>query len=529
MPAPLRRKRSAPGREAARLAATGAAIAAEAAAGCDDSCPPDCDVARAGRHLAASAQALAEDEGVAEEDSGRGGRVVVLTPASEIKPRPVKWLEEGRIPLGALTILGGREGIGKTLLWAEIAAKVTCGDLPGTYAGQRRGVIVAATEDSWAMTIVPRLMAAGADLDRVFRTNVTTVQSVDSALSLPKDLPALERLVGEREVALVVLDPLLSRLSDELDTHRDAEVRRALEPLVALADRCRVSVVGLIHVNKSGSVDALTGLMGSRAFAAVARAVIYMTLDPDDSEVRLVGTPKNNLGRSDLPIQSCRIEEVVVADTEEGPIRTARLVWTGTRSESIADILEASAETSETRSATAEAKMWLSDYLVSKGGLALRKDILAAGKVEGHSEPSLRRARESLQLRQENVEGAFPRQTNWALRSRVGFPSTHPTSTTDTTGTTEHTLISSMSFLPHSGDSHDSRVKTPRARAREATVAEASSPSDPSPATTSSTVTRPDELTRHSGDELEPADSAPSEWLSAEALAGGADGAAGQP
>ncbi|MGH7641964.1 MAG: AAA family ATPase [Candidatus Dormibacteria bacterium] len=399
-------------------------------------------------------------------------RVVVLSQATEIRPRSVKWLYQDHIPLGALTILGVREGVGKTLYWAEIAAKVTRGDLPGIYSRQPHGVIVAATEDSWAMTIVPRLMAAGADLARVFRVNATTSESVDSALSLPDDLPELEWQAGRLQIALVVLDPLLSRLSSRLDTHRDAEVRLALEPLVALADRCGVSVAGLIHVNKSGSVDALTGLMGSRAFAAVARAVIYMTLDPDDSEVRLVGVPKNNLGRSDLPIQSCRIEEVVVADTEEGPIRTARLVWTGTRTESIANILEASAETSETRSATAEAKRWLSDYLRSKGGLALRKDILAASKRDGHSEPSLRRAREALGLRQENVEGVFPRQTNWTLRSRVESPSTHTTGMTSTTGTTSPPLNTATHSSPASGASRDSRVDSPPARASAKSLAE---------------------------------------------------------
>ena len=80
-----------------------------------------------------------------------------------------------------------------------------------------------------------------------------------------------------REVgaALILLDPLMSRLDAKLDTHKDAEVRLALEPLVSIANSTGAAILGLIHLNKSLSTDPLTMLMGSRAFAAVARAVLF--------------------------------------------------------------------------------------------------------------------------------------------------------------------------------------------------------------------------------------------------------------
>jgi hypothetical protein len=91
-----------------------------------------------------------------------GGRTLHL---SDIKVRPVRWLWQDRMPLGALTPVGGREGIGKTLCCYTLAADITRGRLAGTYQHIPRSVIVAATEDSWEHTIVPRLMAAGANLD----------------------------------------------------------------------------------------------------------------------------------------------------------------------------------------------------------------------------------------------------------------------------------------------------------------------------------------------------------------------------
>jgi hypothetical protein len=401
-------------------------------------------------------------------------RDIVLTPASAIKPRPVHWLDEGRIPVGGLTLLAGREGIGKSTYAYTLAADVTRGKLPGLHFGKPRSVIVAATEDSWDRTIVPRLMAAGADLDLVYRSEVAC-EGYDSALSLPTDLAGLEYLIGQKDTALILLDPLLSRLAGQLDTHKDAEVRRALEPLAAMADRSGAAVIGLIHVSKASTTDPLTSIMGSRAFAAVARAVIYMAADPDDAELRLVGSPKNAWGKMDTTTRTCRIEGVKVVDTDEGEVWTGKLIWEGERAQSIRDLLEAQLETAESRSATGEARAWLSDYLESRGGSALRKEILAAGQLDGHSAPSLRRAREQLNLRDENVPGAFPRQTVWRLRE-IKSPSRDtdpPSHTTSTTSTTAHTH-SRQAINSPSGASGDSGVKPPRARThtREEAVAD---------------------------------------------------------
>ena len=118
-------------------------------------------------------------------------RHLVLTPASAIPVRPTKWLWAERIPLGEFTLLGGREGVGKTILSYTFAADVTRGRLKGACFGTGRSVIVAATEDSWEQTIVPRLMAADADLTRVFRVDVSTSDDIYTALSLPRDLAAL--------------------------------------------------------------------------------------------------------------------------------------------------------------------------------------------------------------------------------------------------------------------------------------------------------------------------------------------------
>jgi len=351
------------------------------------------------------------------EEAPQVGRRLRLTAASTIAPRPVRWLWEDRIPLGSLALLAGREGIGKSLGAVAIAADLTRGRLPGEHDGQPRAVIVAATEDSWAHTIVPRLMAAGADRDLIFRVDVTTAEGVDTGLSLPRDLLAVERAVREVGAALILLDPLMSRLDGQLDTHKDAEVRLALEPLTALADRTGAAVLGLIHLNKSSGSDPLTLIMASRAFAAVARAVLFVMLDPEDETVRLLGQEKNNLGRTDLPTLTFRIASAHVADTAEGPVWTGRVEWVGESGRTIRQALETVGEGSDARTATAEAGAWLEDYLTTQGGTADSKDVRAAGQKAGHSIDALKRARQRLQVVSESY--GFPRQTRWLLPAVV--------------------------------------------------------------------------------------------------------------
>jgi hypothetical protein len=380
-------------------------------------------------------------------NGGAAHRTVLLTPANTIRVRPVRWLWEGRLALGTLGLLGGREGVGKSTVAYTLIADVTRGRLPGASAGIPRAAIVAATEDSWEYTIAPRLMAAGADLARVYRADVTTIEGTEGSLSLPRDLADLDRLAREVDAVLILLDPLLSRLDKALDTHKDAEVRLALEPLVRLASATDACVLGLIHVNKGTTSDPLTMLMGSRAFAAVARTVLFVMADPEDEDRRLLGTPKNNLGRCDLPTLAFRIVGAKVAETPEGPVWTGKIEWLGETDQTIREAIVAAAENSGDMTARQEAALWLVDYLTSQGGSADSATIKDAGKRAGHTVDALHRARKSARLVIDPV--GFPRRTYWRLPSRqssdpssvqpshavVGCPG--ETSMTQTTQTTD--------------------------------------------------------------------------------------------
>lgn len=377
---------------------------------------------------------LDEDQ-VPQADEQEGTRHLVVQRASEIRLRRVTWLWEGRFAAGTLSLLAGREGLGKSTLTAWIVAGVTRGTLPGDTAGAPQAVIIAAAEDSWEHTLVPRLIAAGADLDLVLRVDVETTLGFTTGLSLPRDIPALGDLATRERVGLMVLDPIMSRL-DGLDTHKDSEVRRALEPLVRMADETGMAILGLIHVNKSSS-DPLNAVMGSKAFTAVARSVSTVVADPEDEDDRrrLFGTVKNNLGPA-LPASQVFTVETHHIDSDDGTITTGRLEWRG---EVDTTIKSAMADPGmESRGALVEASEWLEDYLSMHPG-APRREVFKDGMKVGHSESSLRRAGQRLGVRAESF--GFPRQTSWSLsaqpQSAQAVSATHGESVIN--GLTEHT------------------------------------------------------------------------------------------
>lgn len=324
-------------------------------------------------------------------------RKVTLTAASTITPRRVRWTWEGRLAMGTIGLLSGPEGLGKSTLAYWIAARVTRGQLPGEHLGTPRGVLIAAAEDSWEHTIVPRLMAADADLERIFRVEVTAPDDIHLNLTLPKDIDGLLSASRTADAAMLILDPLTSRVDERLDTHRDAETRRALEPLARFADDSHLAVLGLIHHNKSGATDPLALVMGSKAFTAVARSVHTVIRDPDDEtdKARLFGTPKNNLGSTDLPVLRFVIEGHAI-QTDDGTAITGRLEWCGESAGTIGDAVRRGSESTDERSATADATEWLTEYLFTQGGRAKVADIKRSGSGAGHSYDSLKRAKRRL-------------------------------------------------------------------------------------------------------------------------------------
>jgi AAA domain/DnaB-like helicase N terminal domain len=339
---------------------------------------------------------------------------LVVTPASQIPPRPVRWGWDDRLPAAHVGLIPGREGIGKSLFLIWLTAQITRGTLPGIYEGTPRWVFYAATEDSWAQTIVPRLIAAGADLELVGRVEVEDIQtSMRIELTLPRHCELLAAEVKQREVAMIALDPLMSVVDRAVDTYNDREMRTVLEPLARLADDTGCMIVGLAHFNKSSTDDPLNLVTGSRAFTAVVRAIVAIARDPDsDSGECVISQVKNNLGRLDLPNLSYQVISATV-ETPEGDARVGRLHFTGESARSVRDIL-ADAGNGAERTERAECAEWLRQALAA--GPCRTKEIEAeAENVQGFSKRTLVRARKQLGVQAEQLATGSKGRNEWWL------------------------------------------------------------------------------------------------------------------
>jgi archaellum biogenesis ATPase FlaH len=277
---------------------------------------------------------------------GITGRVR-LTPASAFRPARVRWGWLNRMPVGELCLIPGREGVGKSLFLAWLAGMLTRGELPGDFQGQQRAVLYSASEDDWRYTITPRMLAAGANLDLVYRVDVIETDMRLGRLTLPSDIDALTEAARDVNAAALMLDPIVSLIDDAISVNQAGELRRALEPLRAAASECGVMIAALAHFNKSVDTDVLSKIPGARAWAEVARAAFGLAEDRDADTDDDGGEPvrryvasqiKNNLGRLDLPHISYRIEETVI-DTEDGPASVGRWVMAGESDLGVEDVL----------------------------------------------------------------------------------------------------------------------------------------------------------------------------------------------
>lgn len=352
------------------------------------------------------------DEFLPVDDPGAPERSVprrlVPTLASDVKIKRVRWTFENWIVLGALNLLAGREGLGKSTLAVWIAAKVTQGTLPGELFGTPRHVIYLATEDDPAFTVAPRLKAAGADLDRVLFLSVHTETSTEGVVSLPSDMAELERVIAEHDVALVVLDAATSVMDAKLDGHDDRKVRQFLEPLAQSAGRMDYSVLGICHFGKRDGVDTGKLILGSVAWSQVARSVLAVALNDDTGDLVITNTKKNLA--PDTKSAAARVVSHSVV-TDDGDTEVGRIEWLGETDVDARDLLEGGDENGD-RADWSEAENWLFDYLTQEGRASAKKlkaDALAVG-IKDHS---VKRAARKLKVVYSD-EG-FPRTSVWSL------------------------------------------------------------------------------------------------------------------
>jgi putative DNA primase/helicase len=262
---------------------------------------------------------------------------VELRRGSDIRPLPISWLWKMWLPSGKLTILAGASGTGKTTIALTLGASVTTGRPwpDGTCLTHAGNILIWSSEDNPEDTLVPRLMAAEADLSRCYFIGGVTEncesRSFDPSIDIPKLQHRLETIGG---CELLIIDPIVSAVAG--DMHRANDVRRSLQSLVDFAERHNTAVIGISHFTKgSAGRSPQDRVIGSQAFAALARMVLVAAIE-DDGNLRVLVRAKSNIA----PQEGGFSYELNVASLAEG-IETTAVEWKGCIDGNAREILDA--------------------------------------------------------------------------------------------------------------------------------------------------------------------------------------------
>jgi hypothetical protein len=305
---------------------------------------------------------------------------------SSVEPEEVGWLWPSWLALGKLALIDGDPGLGKSAMTLDLTARVSAGKVfPDGAECEPAGVVLLSAEDGLADTIRPRLDAAGADVSRILAlATVPDEDGHDRLLSIPEDMPLIEKGIERVGAGLVVVDPLMAFLSGETNSHKDQDVRRALAPLAGLAERTRACVLVVRHLNKAPGNNPLYRGGGSIGIIGAARMAFVVGKDPQDENRRVLASTKNNLAKPPMSLMF-KLEEA-----ESGAVRVN---WLG-ESELSAHQLLATPREEEHADARSEAVEFLSEVLAD--GPVPASDIIANAEDAGISEKTLRRAKKLL-------------------------------------------------------------------------------------------------------------------------------------
>jgi putative DNA primase/helicase len=340
------------------------------------------------------AEAQTQGEGRrARPDSGSPPlkRIEVIM-GSDVKPEAIAWLWPGWLAHGKLHFLAGRPGTLKTTTALSLAAAVTVGgNWPDGWRAAPGIVIIWSGEDAVADTLLPRLIAAGGDPAQVaFISGVEEdgrKRSFDPAADMDTLIDLCDRMGS---VNLVIIDPIVAVAKS--DSHKNAETRRDLQPLVNLAEHTRAAVFGIHHLTKrSEDADPVDRISGSLAFGAGPRVVLLSTLDREAAgEPRgVIMRAKNNIGPSHGGIEFGA--EMRTLDAYPG-IAAQRILWGAYVNEAARDILERLE--SKPEEVTGKAASFLRDAL--KSGPRMAAEVIAEGEAAGVHRKALQRALKKL-------------------------------------------------------------------------------------------------------------------------------------
>jgi DNA polymerase len=345
-----------------------------------------------------------------------------LVRASDVVPRAMNWLWPGHLLRGSLELLTGLPGKGKSQVHCQFVASATTGKAwpDGTNGIPACNVIMLTAEDCLDQILIPRLIAAKANLKRVHILKSIRRDNKDHMFLLQEDIEVLAKIIADvGDVGLVTIDPITAYMGSKIDSHRTTDVRSQLGPLAEVAERLNIAISAITHPAKNAGQRAIDHFIGSQAFIAAAR-IGHMCVDemeenekgrPEPTGRALFANPKNN-PHPLMPTLAYRIEQVVIGtDPQTGAdIKTPGVVW-----EEAVDLTadQAIAASKADKGSPSGAVVFLLDILAN--GPVPKKIIQERAVARGLSEDQLDRAKRKMSVAAFKQPGKIDGGWFWSL------------------------------------------------------------------------------------------------------------------
>jgi hypothetical protein len=341
---------------------------------------------------------------------------LLTTKAGGLEMSGVDWLWPGRFARGKFGLVAGMPDMGKGQIAAFIAAAVTAAiDLPCDEGNAIQGnVIWFNAEDGARDTVLPRLVAAGADADRVHFVDSVLIAGEEKHFSLVTDLHLLRKAINRiGNVTLVIIDPVSAYLGvGKVDSRSATDVRGTLTPLKVLAEELHVAVIGIAHFNKKDDIkSALLRVSDSIAYVAAARHVYAVLDDPEDKDSKLFVKAKNNLAKDTKALRYGMSVKTVGHDTKLGvDINAPYIIWHPQHVEITAN---EAMQAAGGHTAKREAREFLLERL--EAGPVNSDDLVEEAKQEGIAKRTLDRAKKALGVKSRKQQGKTDGPWFWEL------------------------------------------------------------------------------------------------------------------
>ncbi|MEI7604288.1 MAG: AAA family ATPase [bacterium] len=341
-----------------------------------------------------------------------------VTRGDQIVMKKIDFVWNQWIASSMLNIIAGQPGSGKTTIALSIASIISRGgEFPDGTVATCGNVLIWSGEDGIAITLAPKLSAMGADLSNIYF--VDGVNAVNGDF-IPFD-PAIHintiynktQEIGN--VSMIIVDPIVSAISG--DSHKNAEVRRGLAPLVELGKETGAAILGITHLSKgTQGREPIDRITGSLAFCAVARIVMIATKLKSISAgySSILARAKSNIGPDDCGFgYNIELRDV----PKYSDLRATCIKWGELVSGSAKDILDAAEDVDNTVSKNQKngVSKWLENTLKSEGGSMSSEDVIRSGINEGYSESTIRRVCKKIGIISRISGFGCDKESTWSL------------------------------------------------------------------------------------------------------------------